>query len=261
MTENFSISDYKQDLEGVKNYYADLLILQYRNKPKARETIKLGAELYLADGLVFQLQDILDIDKVKGIPLDWIGKILNASRKVQGLLIDRKFFSFEKKDGALGFSTKYKTSDGIFKTYYNSTLSFYSLSNEDYRILLKFKALANIQRASMAQMDENLWNTFKGDVLLKNNQDLTITYVIANKLNIPLLAALKKGYLRAPLGIGVGYILEVPYPTKIFGFNRKHTTGAVGFSTKNEIKTGTFLTKENIVSTTNALNNLIVIQS
>lgn len=167
MVENYAISEYRQELEDVKNYYADLLILQYKNKPKARETIKLGVDIYLADGLVFQLQDVLDIDKAQGQPLDLIGKILGASRQVQGLLIDRKYFAFEKEGGSLGFSTKYKTSDGMFKTYYNSTLSFYSLGNEDYRVLLKFKALANIQRASMAQMDENLWNTFKGDVLLK----------------------------------------------------------------------------------------------
>lgn len=258
MAENYAISEYRQDVEDVKNYYADLLILQYRNKPKARETIKIGAEIYLADGLIFQLQDVLDIDKAKGFCLDLIGKILGASRKVQGLLIDRKYFSFEKEN-ALGFSTKYKTSDGMFKTYYNSTLSFYSLGDEDYRVLLKFKALANVQRASMAQMDENLWNTFGGDVLLKNNQDLTITYIVANKLNIPLLAALKKGYLRAPIGIGLGYILEVPYPTKIFGFNSKHPTNAIGFSTKNDIKTGTFLTKENLVSVTNAINDLVML--
>ena len=145
----------------------------------------------------------------------------------------------------------------MFKNHYNSTLSFYSLGDDDYRILLKFKALANIQRASMAQMDENLWNTFKGDVLLENNQDLTITYIVANKLNIALLAALKKGYLKAPIGIGMSYILEVPYPTKIFGFQRKHKTNAIGFSTKNDIKTGTFLTKENLISTTNAVNDFM----
>lgn len=258
MTETFTISEYRQELDDVKKYYADLLILQYRNKPKARETIKLGAEIYLADGLIFQLQDVLDIDKAKGFCLDLIGKILKASRKVQGLLIDRKYFSFEK-EGALGFSTKYKTSDGMFKTYYNSTLSFYSLGDEDYRILLKFKALANIQRASMSQMDENLWNTFGGDVLLQNNQDLTITYIVANNLNIPLLAALKKGYLRAPIGIGMGYVLEVPYPTKIFGFQRKHKTNAIGFSTKNGTQMGTFLTKDNLVSVTNAVNDLTIV--
>lgn len=258
MAETFAITEYKQELEDVKNYYADLLILQYRNKPKTRETVKIGAEIYLADGLIFQLQDVLDIDRAKGFCLDLIGKILKASRKVQGLLIDRKYFSFER-EGALGFSTKYKTSDGMFKTYYNSTLSFYSLGDEDYRVLLKFKALANIQRASMAQMDENLWNAFAGDVLLQNNQDLTITYIVANKLNIPLLAALKKGYLRAPMGIGMGYILEVPYPTKIFGFQRKHKTNAIGFSTKNGTQMGTFLTKENLVSATNAVNDLTVV--
>ena len=139
----------------------------------------------------------------------------------------------------------------------SSRLLFKLIKNN--RILLKFKALANIQRASMAQMDENLWNAFGGDVLLQNNQDLTITYIVANKLNIALLAALKKGYLRAPIGIGMGYILEVPYPTKIFGFQRKHNTNAIGFSTKNSTRMGTFLTKENLVSVVNAVNDLTIV--
>lgn len=70
--------DYTQDIQDVKTYYADLLILQYRNKPKARETIKIGADIYLGDGVIFQLQDILDIDKAEGAQLDIIGKSLTA---------------------------------------------------------------------------------------------------------------------------------------------------------------------------------------
>lgn len=86
--------DYTQDIQDVKTYYADLLILQYRNKPKARETIKIGADIYLGDGVIFQLQDILDIDKAEGAQLDIIGKILDCPRVVQGIYNDMIFSSF-----------------------------------------------------------------------------------------------------------------------------------------------------------------------
>ena len=87
---------YETEIANVENYYADLLIIQYRNKPKARATIKLGANLYLADGLVFELNNVLDIDTAVGAQLDLIGKILGVSRDIPGFTIDKEYFSFEK---------------------------------------------------------------------------------------------------------------------------------------------------------------------
>lgn len=87
---------WEDEIESIENYYADLIIIQYRNKPKARATIKLGADLYLADGLVFDLQNVLDIDIAQGTQLDLIGKILGCSRNIFGFNIDKKYFSFEK---------------------------------------------------------------------------------------------------------------------------------------------------------------------
>ena len=87
---------WEDEIESIENYYADLIIIQYRNKPKARATIKLGADLYLVDGLVFDLQNVLDIDIAQGTQLDLIGKILGCSRNIFGFNIDKKYFSFEK---------------------------------------------------------------------------------------------------------------------------------------------------------------------
>ena len=58
---------YETELESVKEYYADLLILQYRNKPKARATIKEFVDICMGDGLVFELNDCLNIDKGRPI--------------------------------------------------------------------------------------------------------------------------------------------------------------------------------------------------
>lgn len=233
-------------LDDIKQYYGDLLILQYRNKPKARATVQLGCDIYTGDGVVFDLINSLDIDNAEGAQLDLIGKILDCPRVIQGLNPDKQYFSFQY-DGALGFSTAQELSNGIFKTYYNSIQSEYALKDEDYRTLLKFKAIVNIWRASMAEMDEAIYNSFGNNVLMVNNQNLTITYVISNSLTIATQAALIQGYLRAPIGIGFNYISQVPQPTAIFGFNSRGTIGnAVGFSTANNIKDGTFLTADNI---------------
>lgn len=234
------------DIDDIKEYYANLLILQYRGKPRARATVQTGCDIYTGDGLLFQLNDILDIDTAQGAQLDIIGKILQCPRIVQGLNPDKQYFSFQY-DGALGFSDKTGTSNGIFKTYYNSIQSEYALKDEDYRVLLKFKAIANVMRASMAEMDEAIYNAFGDSVLLSNNQNLTITYIVSNNIDIPVQVALIQGYLRAPIGVGFNYIVQVPLPTSIFGFNKNMVIGnAVGFSDKNTIRSGTFLTKNNI---------------
>lgn len=193
-------NDYSQEVEAVKEYYADLLILQYRNKQKARETIKIGAENYLGDGLIFQLQDVLDIDKAEGKQLDIIGKILNCPRIIEGINPELRYFSFERSN-ARGFSTKNKISDGAWKTQNNSLFSIYSMPDNFYRILLKFAAIKNRLRASMSEMDNLLFLIFGNSIYLENNKDLSITYFITDEIRVPGQAAQKLGFLAAPNGI------------------------------------------------------------
>lgn len=242
--------DYTQDIQDVKTYYADLLILQYRNKPKARETIKIGADIYLGDGVIFQLQDILDIDKAEGAQLDIIGKILDCPRVVQGIYNDMIFFQFYDGPDSVGFSTVGNPQGGNFRTIQNYNQSEYSLPDNDYRFLLKFKSAVNVMRGSERGIDEALWNVFQGDVLLKNNHNLTITYIVSAERTLAALAAKQLGYYRAPEGVGANYVLRVPSPSQIFGFNRKGIINktVVGFSTKDKRQTGTWLTKENLIS-------------
>lgn len=251
MTDIYNnLAQAQQDRENVKNYYADLLILQYHSKPKARETIKLCADIYLADGLIFQLPDILDIDTAQGAQLDIIGKILDCPRIVQGVYNDLEFFQFHIDDESLGFSTVDNPTSATFRSIENYNKSEYSLPDEDYRFLLKFKAVVNVMRGSEKDIDEAIYNVFGGDVLLKNNHNLTITYIVSNRHTLAVLAAKNLGYYRAPEGVGAYYVLKVPYPDKIFGFNSNGIINKTiaGFSTKNKRQTGTFLTKENLVS-------------
>jgi hypothetical protein len=242
--------DYTQDIQDVKTYYADLLILQYRNKPKARETIKIGADIYLGDGVIFQLQDILDIDTAEGAQLDIIGKILDCPRVVQGIYNDMVFFQFYDGEDSVGFSTVGNPQGGNFRTIQNYNQSEYSLPDDDYRFLLKFKSAVNVMRGSERGIDDALWNVFQGDVLLKNNHNLTITYIVSAERTLAALAAKQLGYYRAPEGVGANYVLRVPSPSQIFGFNRKGIINktVVGFSTKDKRQTGTWLTKENLIS-------------
>lgn len=189
-------------INDVKKYYADLLILQYRNKIKARKTIELGVDIYSGDGLMYQLENILDIDTAEGAQLDLIGKILGCPRDVPGINVLTKFFSFHVDENSLGFSIIGNPSNGVVKTRANSKLAVYTLLDEEYRTVLKFKAFVNVWRGDMASMYNALYQVFHKDINLKNNQNMTVTYEIYNN-TIPIQAAAKLGYLRAPIGIEV----------------------------------------------------------
>lgn len=191
---------YELEVANVENYYANLLILQYRNKPKARATIKLGTDIYLGDGLVFELNDILDIDKAVGAQLDLIGKILGVNRNVYGFSLDTKYFSFEKTN-AYGFSDKNELSEGFWKNYRNSVASAYALQDSEYITLLKFKAVYNLRRGSIGELDSLYFNLFGNDIELVNNQDLTVTYKVKSNISVGLQAAIYLGYFKPPMGI------------------------------------------------------------
>lgn len=191
-------------LDDVREYYADLLILQYRHKPKARETVKMGVDIYTGDGVLFQLPDILNIDVAVGAQLDIIGKILGCPRNIPGLVVDTKFFQFHVDENSLGFSTVGHPSMGVAKSRYNSNLATYALIDDDYRQLLKYKAYVNRLDGTMAGIDEALYNCFGDDINLRNNQDSTITYEISNN-TLAIQAARKLGYFRAPVGVGVSF--------------------------------------------------------
>lgn len=245
--------DYSAEIENIKNYYADLLILQYRQKPKARTMIKMGVDLYLADGCVLQLQDVLNIDTAIGAQLDLIGKLLDCPRDVQGVVNSLKFFTFHVDENSLGFSRVGEPANGgNFRTIRNYNQSLYTLPDEDYRFLLRFKSAINVMRGSIAGVDEALYTAFEGDVIIKNMQNLQVLYIISNAHSLAPLAAKSLGYYRTPEGIGSDYVLKVANPSAIFGFNIGKNgiinRTVAGFSNKNKTREGTFLTKDNLIS-------------
>lgn len=190
-------------IDDIKEYYADLLILQYRNKPKARETIKAGVDIYLGDGVVLDLADILNIDTAIGAQLDIIGKILGCPRNVPNINNDLKFFSFHVDANSVGFSTVGNPRKGVVKTRTNSIMATYSLSDEEYRTLLKFKAFVNVWRGDMASMDRALYAVF-GDNVNMAISTLKVTYQITT-MTVPIEAAIILGYLKAPIGVAVDF--------------------------------------------------------
>lgn len=239
------------DRDDIKEYYASLLILQYRNKPKARATIKLLVDLFLADGLVLQLPDILDIDTAEGAQLDIIGKILGCQRTVQGIVAETpNFFQFHIDESSYGFSTVGDPVNAQLKSAQFFQDSVYTLTDTEYRPILFYKAMLNVMSATMKGIDDALYKTFGYLVYMQNNQDGSINWVISSKTNLSIQALDKLSYLRPPMGVGFRNVYIIK-GYRAFGFATKKNLTNVpktigGFTDKNGTEGGEFFTKLNI---------------
>ena len=65
------------------DYYADLLILQYKTQPKARATISALTEKVIADGILLDVINGFNLLTAEGKQLDILGKYIGLSRNVK----------------------------------------------------------------------------------------------------------------------------------------------------------------------------------
>ena len=194
------------DITDLLKYYSDLLILQYHDKPKAIATIQLFVKQIIADGLFMEILSSYDLDIAVGVQLDRIGKLVGCPRYVVGV--------------------------GV-------------LTDDEYRLLIKFKIVLNSLSANEKNIDDSLYTNFNLDFIAINEKNMTMSFIFSENLNKVLQAVLKLNYLPLPLGVGLGYLVHVPDTRKVFGF--ANDVNNVGFSTADDIGEGEFLTKDNFL--------------
>lgn len=136
-------------------------------------------------------QNYVDIDTAAGVGLDVLGNIVDRDRRI----MDRETGYYEK------------------------------LNDEDYRFLLKYKALANIcaaDAATLARLNTELWGGLRVWVAeIYYLGPMHIRYIFDFWLTERQLALFKEvGYLCKGAGIGLDY-----YSIKtdeVFGFDEQH---------------------------------------
>lgn len=79
-------------IRELADYYVDRLIVQYRDLPKARDTVAIAVKQALADTLPQQLQDAWNVDTAVGAQLDVIGKYVGVPRNI-GIAVLQGYFS------------------------------------------------------------------------------------------------------------------------------------------------------------------------
>ena len=126
----------------ILSYYADLLILQYKQKPKAEATVKMFVDLLINGQLPLAVQDAFDIDTAVGYQLDIIGKYAGVTR-----------------DG-------YSFSGPM------------TLNDEDYRKIIKLKIIKNNSGSSLYDIKNLLALYFAGQIRVFDYKDMTMSYYV-----------------------------------------------------------------------------------
>lgn len=189
------------------SYYSNLLIMQYHNKPKAKATIEATVGL-LPDDLIMEVINGFDIETAVGKQLDILGEYVGVDR------------------------------------YYLVDNQVELLNDEDYRILIKLKAISNTSDLSHKSLEESLYNFFGNSVRMDSVGNMEMTYFVPKNKTPIIQAAIQKEVLPRPMGVRCSYIVE--YDKRFFGFCTYQNQTAVyktGFRTyNNPNKVGEVLT-------------------
>ena len=161
-------------------YLSSLLIIQYAYKPKAVETVKALGRLFPLD-LILQVRDSFDLDTAKWIALDILGKYL-----------------------------------GVNRNYINNDDEISLLDDEEFRTLIKFKAISNTSNASHYDIDMALYNFFGTRVRAHSTGNMEMTIFVPVDAQNVILAAIQQSALPTPLGVLANQV--VVQDAKFFGF-------------------------------------------
>lgn len=205
-------------VEQIVEYYKNLLIIQYKGKPKAEATIALIAEIQAMDNVEFDVESGFDINTAVGKQLDILGKWLGVNRDYQGTNYPDNIFGFTDYAGAdsgqEGFSdyADYTTKVGTFLTYNQIVGNKQKLNDEDYRIVLRLQIVCNNANMSQSAIDNLLFDYFGYGIIASSDNLMDLTYFISPSVAKLGPVLLEKKVLPKPMAVRVSAIATQDKP-------------------------------------------------
>ena len=166
------------------DYYADLLILQYKTQPKARATISALTDKVIADGLLMDVINGFNLDTAEGKQLDILGKYIGLSRNVK------------EKVGS-----------------YASVI----LTDDQYRLLLQLKLICNTSYSATSQIKKALYELFPNDIRLFDRRNMQMEYQLSEKFDGLENVIMAEELLPFPMGLGFTVVI-VPDLLQLYGY-------------------------------------------
>lgn len=171
---------------GLEEYYSNLLIKQYHDKPKAIATVELLAGLANANDSYRAVRDGFDVNTASGAQLDILGNIVGVGRSPTGV----------------------------------------PLTDLDYRFLIKMKIIQNSCDQTLKSIDNYIDQYFgEGVVEVVDNLDMTITYQFPLTVEDLMTIALSSDALPRPAGVAI-ILAAILNPNGTFGYSLGGTADA-----------------------------------
>ena len=226
-------NDYDKLKKQLIEYYQDLLIVQYHDKPKAKAMIKAEIEETLANLLDIQVRDAFDVDTAVGVQLDIIGKWVGVDRIFKGQMFDNQaWFSLTRYNEPTtplqgGFSRfdNFDTLEGGFLTYDFIVSTRNKVNDTDFRMLIKLKIIRNNIKHSPKDIDEAMYKLF-ADTLYTVWNEMVYNSDAFTVVGSPTITAdgIASGFSDVN-NIGVSHL--IPTPTKSIYIKFKFNINAV----------------------------------
>lgn len=248
-----------QEIEDLIQSYVNLLIIQYADKPNAKQQIEDYTRGIVNNDIFGQIQEAFNIDTAVGAQLDILGKYIGIDRNGQQQEITEgvDFFSVladdvTQNDDAFGTvdSTQFLTfTSHILGAEPTDFTTSQVLDDESYRFILKLRIIQNAINHSDKEIDDAIIEVFKGD-LIPSSADgtMTMTYVVDSESLTFAIIALQKGALPKPIGVRLPYLIERPPTQDFLGFMIKDTIieGINGLMV-NDVGGGRFLNNDDLI--------------
>ena len=182
--------------DALKKYYADLLIIQYHGKPKARSMIEALVDQVLMNQIPQKLEEAFDLETAVGKQLDILGKRLGVTRNV--------FL---------------RNGDPV------------TLTDTEFRTFIKLQAARMTLAASLYDIQTLLINFFQSSIRVFDNENMTLDYFVFGESSTLLSVLIKQDMLPRPTGVGINAVYDLPYKN-VYGFQTYETQSypLVGFN-------------------------------
>lgn len=199
--------------------YSDLLIWQYKDKPKALATVKGLCKI--ADETragFFQLMEVLDINTAVGMSLDFIGLHVGLSRYLPNLS-PLKLFGMTKSGvgPAGGFGKNQKLGSRFWRSGTALTTSA-RLEDPEYRFLLKAVIAKYNNDGTILELQEAFEALVgAGEGTVHDQQDMSITLNVYRQLtSFEKYVLLELDMLPRPPAVKISRVVQMS--DKSFGF-------------------------------------------
>ena len=215
--------DYIKELENIKSWAKDLIILQYKRSKKNQQTIDLMTELLCANNLILQIRDLcLSAENSIGAQLDVVGKWVGIDRYYNAIDLWEQYYTalvnyeniadddYEQWQG--GFSTfeNFEQNDGGFLTWeswIDTRTKVNAMGDEYFRKLIKLKIIKNEINQTCKNIDDAIWKWSDGNVYTTWDV-MKVTYHYPESYHNLMTLAAYKDVLIAPTGCEIETIEE-----------------------------------------------------